>query len=328
MTLKKIPSLAICIPCYNGGRFLSTAIESILAQKEQASEVLVSNNWSTDETESILQKYKRNIRITRPTKHLSYSDHLYFLAKRVNADYVVFPAADDALHPNFVRYVQSKLQGMGFVTTGRFDCDHNMRPFCRQGLSFKNKVLLPNESFPMMINGCGYSISGTAFNRKALLSAPHLPADAALAGDWYFALAINSRWPVLFIRKPLHYYRYHDKNTSHSQPTRWHASATEMMRFILKEGYFDHWNKIIQKKAKSYAIELLTIQGSLSITAPYNTVISNYCNDMLYNETILKFQDTKHKPIISKTIPISKLKMLIKRLLTISYIYKHPDFLR
>ena len=45
--------VAVVIPCYNGGRFLRDAIESVLHQTCPAAEIVVVNDGSTDDTAAI-----------------------------------------------------------------------------------------------------------------------------------------------------------------------------------------------------------------------------------------------------------------------------------
>src|SRR5262245_50750032 len=99
------PTLSVCIPTYQYGRYLATAIESALHQTASFAELLVSDNWSTDNTGELLKRYAGSVRILRPDRHLSVDEHYRFVAKNACGDYLVLLAADDALHPRFVESV-------------------------------------------------------------------------------------------------------------------------------------------------------------------------------------------------------------------------------
>ena len=49
--------ISVIIPCYQQGRFLAEAIDSVLQQGSDALEVIVVNDGSTDETDSIARSY-------------------------------------------------------------------------------------------------------------------------------------------------------------------------------------------------------------------------------------------------------------------------------
>lgn len=51
------PLVSVCIPTYNGERFIRSTIESVLSQTYDCLEVLISDQHSTDETLSILSSF-------------------------------------------------------------------------------------------------------------------------------------------------------------------------------------------------------------------------------------------------------------------------------
>lgn len=59
------PLVSVIIPSYNGGRYLTEAIESILAQEYRPIEVIVVNDGSADNTETIAGRYGDRIIYTR-----------------------------------------------------------------------------------------------------------------------------------------------------------------------------------------------------------------------------------------------------------------------
>lgn len=55
--MKHVPLTSVIIPVYNGERFLSDALESVLAQEYQPMEVIVVDDGSDDNTAKIAQDY-------------------------------------------------------------------------------------------------------------------------------------------------------------------------------------------------------------------------------------------------------------------------------
>ena len=65
--------ISILISSYNKGRYLEKCIQSCLNQKYKDYEIILIDNESTDNTESILKKYKEEITIRRSPKISKYS---------------------------------------------------------------------------------------------------------------------------------------------------------------------------------------------------------------------------------------------------------------
>jgi glycosyltransferase involved in cell wall biosynthesis len=213
------PTLSICIPAYEHGRYLTTAIESALHQTVSFAELLVSDNWSTDNTGEVLKRYAGSARILRPDRHLSQDEHYRFVAENACGDYLVLLGADDALHPRFVESVLPYLGQYTMVVTGLFDCDHTMKPFRYSGFSYWfHKYSSPGQLFPYFIRGCAYIMHAAAIERSWFLALPRMPAEAALAMDWYFALLTSAYRSIAMLPVPRYYYRFHNANTSHSDP--------------------------------------------------------------------------------------------------------------
>jgi glycosyltransferase involved in cell wall biosynthesis len=57
MGFEVAPLVSVIIPCYNQGRFLGEAIESVLRQSHQPTEVVVVNDGSSDDTASVAERY-------------------------------------------------------------------------------------------------------------------------------------------------------------------------------------------------------------------------------------------------------------------------------
>ena len=213
--MPKTPTVSICIPAYNYGRFVSTAIESALHQTMAPCEVLVSDNWSTDNTHDVLQRYASSVRIVKPEKHLSIGDHYRFMAEQARGDYITPLSADDALHPCFIAEIASYLGKYTMAGTGRFECDSRMKPFAYSGLTYCfRKSTIPGQLFPFFVNGCRYTMAATAIDRPWFLQLPRVPPEATQAIDWFVALMTSVYRSVALRPAPRYYLRCHEANLS------------------------------------------------------------------------------------------------------------------
>jgi glycosyltransferase involved in cell wall biosynthesis len=112
----KTPNLAIGLPVYNGQRFVSAAIESILAQSLGDYRLVISDNASTDQTEAICREYaRRDSRIiyNRSPTNLGAApnfNRVLKLSEPLGVRYFKWAAADDLIEPNFLQQCMTALQ--------------------------------------------------------------------------------------------------------------------------------------------------------------------------------------------------------------------------
>ena len=95
------PLISVIIPCYNYGRFLSEAVNSVLRQQKNGLtvEVIVVDDGSTDDTAAVAQGFGAAIRYV-------YQEHQGVCAVRnagiraAEGEFLVFLDADDLLTAN------------------------------------------------------------------------------------------------------------------------------------------------------------------------------------------------------------------------------------
>ncbi len=88
------PLVSIIVPVYNGADYIKEAIASLLAQKYKNIEIIVVNDGSTDETDSILKQYKKRIKYYKK-KNGGVSTALNFAIKHANGEYISWLSHDD-----------------------------------------------------------------------------------------------------------------------------------------------------------------------------------------------------------------------------------------
>jgi glycosyltransferase involved in cell wall biosynthesis len=102
------PTVSVIIPCYNQGRFLTEAIESVVAQTLPATEIVVVDDGSTDDTPAVARRYPE-VRYVRQ-HNLGLASARNTGLAHSTGDYVVFLDADDRLRPHALAIGVRELQ--------------------------------------------------------------------------------------------------------------------------------------------------------------------------------------------------------------------------
>jgi len=105
MTTHSNPLISIGMPVYNGALFLRQALDSLCSQTFTDIELIISDNASTDDTESICREYARNdqrIRYDRVTENQGSVTNFNRLVGLARGKYFKWAAADDICLPTYL----------------------------------------------------------------------------------------------------------------------------------------------------------------------------------------------------------------------------------
>lgn len=99
------PCVSIALPVYNGGHLVTQAIESILTQSFSNFELLIADNASTDDTESICRSYAAcdpRVRYFRHAANIGAGRNFNFLFHHARGRYFKWAAHDDLLEHEYL----------------------------------------------------------------------------------------------------------------------------------------------------------------------------------------------------------------------------------
>ena len=97
--------VTIGIPVYNGAKFISETLESIINQTYKNLEIIVSDNGSNDTTVEIVKEFmKRDSRISlnQNLENLGYSGNLNKIIELASSEYIAIYHADDVYESTIV----------------------------------------------------------------------------------------------------------------------------------------------------------------------------------------------------------------------------------
>jgi len=102
----KIPLLSIGLPVFNGEKYLSYTLDSILNQTFSDFELIISDNASTDNTRDLCQKYAardHRIRYHRNQKNIGATQNWYQVFELSSGKYFASVAHDDVYDPEYMQ---------------------------------------------------------------------------------------------------------------------------------------------------------------------------------------------------------------------------------
>jgi abequosyltransferase len=176
----KSPTLSICIPTYNRSKFLRECLESlgILAPDcLNQIEVVVSDNASTDDTESVVQEFlsKLPIKYFRNPQNIGPERNIMAVAARANTPYVWIFGDDDVFEEDSIPVVLKELdQGYDLVVLNFSSWSRDMGTMLRARKLPLSRTTVFNNRESVMTSlsvQLGY-ISCMIMKREVILSAP------------------------------------------------------------------------------------------------------------------------------------------------------------
>ena len=204
---------SIIIPAYNGDRFLSQAIDSILEQSFPPDEIIVVNDGSTDRTEHILDAYGDRIR------YVSQDNQGVAAARNrglelAHGEYIGFLDQDDYWSPTKIEeQIQCFEQApdAGIVHSGwqrvreNGEAIVNVRPWDNAPILDLHEWLL---FMPVLLSAMMFRRSWV--ERAGSFDTQYIQACDV---DWVQRLILIG-CPTIWLRKITTYYRQHDRNES------------------------------------------------------------------------------------------------------------------
>jgi glycosyltransferase involved in cell wall biosynthesis len=103
--VESAPTLTIGMPVYNGAKYIAEAVESILTQTYRDFELIISDNASTDDTESICRAFAaRDPRVTcrRNRQNVGLSANNNLLVPLARGRLFKWAPSDDVLQPEYL----------------------------------------------------------------------------------------------------------------------------------------------------------------------------------------------------------------------------------
>jgi len=202
--------ISVCIPTFNGSFFIREQLASILPQLDSSSEIIISDDNSTDNTiETIMGMNDPRIKITRTEKHLGPVYNMENALKHASGDLIFLSDQDDIWFPDKVSVMVPFLESYDLAISDARVIDEagNILYPSFYEVNYSGKGFLRNWVNNSFMGCC------MAFNRKILNYILPFPPNLAMHDSW---IGLNTALvgKYCFLPRPLVHYRRHGKNVT------------------------------------------------------------------------------------------------------------------
>jgi len=158
---------SILISSFNKGKYIEKCISSCLSQKEKNFEIILVDNYSTDDTSNILKKYQNKIKIYKKKKissspALNQIDIISFAFKKSNGQFICLLDADDYFNENKLSVLKKYFLKKNKVNT-LFDLP--IKKYSNQKIKFEDKKKIQKNIWPTIIPTSSISCKSIFFNK-------------------------------------------------------------------------------------------------------------------------------------------------------------------
>jgi hypothetical protein len=225
-----LPTVSVVIPNYNHARYLPHRIESVLQQTYPATEILLLDDCSTDDSRSVIAHYAAQDARIRVVLNEQNSGSTFRQWNKgialAQGDYVWLAESDDAADPRFLQTLVSQLEahpaaGLAYTDSWSMDPEgqvHGTGRYLLEELDaslFCHDFVLPGRELVrrfMAYRNIVPNASAVLMRRTALQAVGAAPEHLRVAGDWWFWVQYFMQTQVVFVAEPLNYFRFHRRN--------------------------------------------------------------------------------------------------------------------
>ena len=306
---------SIIIPIYNSARFLKDSIESVLFQSEKDFELILINDGSTDDSEKICKRYRKNderiIFISKKNEGVSNARNLGILIAQ--GDYIIFLDADDKLVDNALFIIEEKIQKFQPDVVSYHTIRTNERmdiigPFTKNKYTEDRLICsdidFQNEIYLELVQGTSFGIIGNYAVRSNIVKNIRFNSQMIMCEDLLFNMAMFEKAnSVLLIPDYLYLYRDNLSGCVHT----YNLKKLENKKRIVKE-------KIAFAEKTGVSYDKLLI---------YNW----FCTDLIYDYWSIIGKHELEKKFLKNVWQDLEICMMFDALKNVQHeVMEHPDF--
>jgi len=207
------PKVTVYIPCHNYGRFLPQSIESVLAQSSADWELIIIDDGSSDDTESVANQYASQrsdkIRVFRHSRAEGLRACANLALKAAHGDYIMRLDADDFLDESALLVLGDYLDRHPEVALVYPNYVYVDEDGMLLGLESRKKIGTEAKLLDLPAHG-----AGTMIRRRVLKSIGGYDERYNAQDGHELWLKILHRYQIANVSTPLFFYRQHKRAAS------------------------------------------------------------------------------------------------------------------
>jgi glycosyltransferase involved in cell wall biosynthesis len=259
------PLVSICIPTFNGEKYIEEAIKSALNQTYRDIEIIITDDNSQDRTLDIARSFVKNsnipiyIYLHQPA---GIGENWNYCVKMSNGEYIKFLFQDDLLEPGCIEEMISGV--VGCINTGLVFCRrkiiynkanpaHNVwvKEFNELHKSWENlrsfqngKVLLKDKSILESPRNKIGEPTAVLLNKKVFEKVGYFNSKLRQALDYEFWYRVLTKFNVVFVDQALVSLRLHDEQATAINAKNHIEDYIEYPKLLYKNCFFSLNRKV------------------------------------------------------------------------------------
>ena len=229
------PLVSVVIPNYNHQRFLNERIDSILNQTFQDFELILLDDFSTDESKTIILSYENNPKISHIVLNDKNSGSTFKQWNKgvqlAQGEYIWLAESDDSSSPLFLEKLITEIQthkncGIAYCQSNGYDEKSNILGDCLEWTNDLNQTLWKTNFFLsgeemvskyLIIKNVIPNASATIFKKEVFLEAKGGPEDMKYCGDWLLWSRMLTKTNICYVSDTLNNFRFHAQTTRNNE---------------------------------------------------------------------------------------------------------------
>lgn len=217
------PKFSIVVANYNNAKYLPFLVQSVEKQVYKNWELIIVDDASTDNSCEIVQPYLKNqaIKLSKHPRNLGAAAAFKTGTELATGEIIGLLGADDGLPPEAVQkvvefYKLNQDKNVSSVYTLAYDCDVNTMQVLQICTISRGKSTMPSA----LQEGRTANLNFQTFLRAKYLETAGFDVQLKAAIDQDILYKLEEVGEVLFLDKPLYYYRMNMQGISRLNPFR------------------------------------------------------------------------------------------------------------
>lgn len=214
-----LADITVYIPVYNGAQFIGRAIESVLGQTFHSLSLVIADNFSTDGTVSVVEKYMSDPRIVliRRPENIGALRNFNDGISLIDTKYFMLLCHDDYLFSDLA--LQNAYQileenpEVPVVYADMMFVDQNDKPIVRKRFGYNGLVKNMQVAKRSIITGRNY-YSIPLLSRTVALGGLRYEASLPFTSDVDFAINFGKDLEIYYLQDVLLAIRFHKSNNT------------------------------------------------------------------------------------------------------------------